>query len=78
MAFTYMNDSLKTSFQEYKFGFNLTEKNYVKIQETLTLKKVIYFWLNIMKRKNAFIRKSKNGWCLEKSLRNYLSKWCSN
>ena len=27
----YMNDSLNTSFQEYKFGFNLTEKNYTQL-----------------------------------------------
>ena len=57
-----LKDSLKTSFQEYKFGFNLTEKNYTQLGGNVpNSEDVNLLWLNIMKKCPIYLKSKMDG-----------------
>ena len=55
----YMNDSLKTSFQQYKFGFNLTEKNYSQLGGNVPNSEDVNITFGEYYEKKPSLRKSK-------------------
>ena len=55
----YMNDSLKTNFQEYKFGFNLTEKNYTQLGGNVPNSDNVNITFGEFYEKKPALRKSK-------------------